>query len=619
MTQAPKFGGRYQLLERIGTGGMAEVYRGQDELLGREVAIKVLSDRFSTDRSFIERFRREAQSAANLNHQNIVSLYDYGADHGTYFIVMEFIEGRTLGDVIQAEGPLMPERAAEIAADVSKALERAHTAGLVHRDIKPGNIMITNTGETKVTDFGIARAMGNDSEATMTQAGMVIGTASYLSPEQAQGHPVDARSDIYSLGCVLFEMLTGRTVFAGDTPLSIAYKHVREQPEAPSAVNPDVPRALDAIAMKALAKNPDNRYPSASDMDDDLQRFLSGQKVHATPLMATATMVQERSTGTQVMTVAEDEEDDSKRGLWYALLTLLILALLALGGYFLVNSMLGEDEELVVVPSVIGERENRATQLLEDEGFVVESEKRASEKPKGEVFRQTPAAGDELEEGATVTIVLSSGPATVDVPELTGLTEKEAADELEEEGLELGDVSETPNEEVEEGLVVAQSVAAGTAVRTGTAVDIQISSGPEPTVVPGVIGFTEEAAVAAIEGAGLTPSVDRLPNEASEGTVFAQDPAEGAEVEPGDVVVIAVSSGPEEQEMPSVTEIPAEDARAALEDMGLVVNEVEETEPCTQPPGNVCRQEPQAGTPVSEGDSATLYVQPEGGPPDDDE
>ena len=615
------FGGRYQVIERIGTGGMAEVYRGRDELLGREVAIKVLSERFSRDKSFIERFRREAQAAANLNHPNIVSLYDYGSDHGTYFIVMEFIEGRTLGDLIRDEGPLMPERAAEIAADVAKGLERAHTSGLVHRDIKPGNIMITNTGETKVTDFGIARALGSESEATMTQAGMVIGTASYLSPEQAQGNPVDARSDVYSLGCVLFEMLTGGPVFAGDTPLSIAYKHVREQPQPPSARNREVPRSLDAITMKALAKNPDNRYSSASDMNDDLQRFLSGQRVLATPLMATETMVQRPVGGTAVMTTADDEDEGARRGLWYALLTLLILALLGIGGYFLINNMLGE--ETTEVPEVLGMRERAARQTLEDAGFEVGVERQASERPKGKVFEQDPAAGEGLEEGELVTITVSSGPATVDVPDLIGLTENQAGNRLEDEGLRLGEVTQEPSDEIEEGRVTSQSVPEGTPVETGSVVAIALSSGPEPAIVPGVIGFTEEAAIAAIEGAGLVPVVDRSPSEEQpEGIVFAQDPDEGFVTSPGEEVVIAVSEGSAAEPMPTVTGLPAEDAQATLEnDYGLVVTVLEEDpeQGCLEPPGNVCRQDPEPGTEVNEGDNVTIYVQPEGGPPEEEE
>ena len=237
------YGGRYAVIDRAGVGGMAEVYRARDELLGRDVAVKVLSDKFSRDSVFVERFRREAQSAANLNHPNIASIYDYGDDGGTYFIVMEYIDGKPLSDVIDAEASLMPERAAEIASDVARALERAHASGLVHRDIKPANIMLDSNGQTKVTDFGIARALTADGEATMTQTGMVIGTASYLSPEQAQGNPVDPRSDVYALGCVLYEMLTGSAPFQGDSPLSIAYKHVRENPVPPSTLNPDVPRS----------------------------------------------------------------------------------------------------------------------------------------------------------------------------------------------------------------------------------------------------------------------------------------------------------------------------------------------------------------------------------------
>ncbi|MGH2694455.1 MAG: Stk1 family PASTA domain-containing Ser/Thr kinase, partial [Actinomycetota bacterium] len=326
------YGDRYAVIERVGSGGMAEVYRARDELLGREVAVKVLSERFASDRSFVERFRREAQSAASLSHPNIVSLYDYGADNGTYFIVMEYIDGRPLSDVIEEEGPLLPERAAEIAADVAKALARAHDAGLVHRDVKPSNIMITTSGQTKVTDFGIARALTRGDQ-TVTQTGMVMGTAAYLSPEQAQGNPVDARSDIYSLGCVLSQMLTGSPPFTGDTPLSIAYKHVRENPTPPSAVNSDVPRDLDAIVFKAMAKNPDNRYQSSSELAGDLDRFLAGQTVHATPILSDETAVAPTVSETRVLegTAAYPEYEERRRGPgWYVALALVILALLGL-------------------------------------------------------------------------------------------------------------------------------------------------------------------------------------------------------------------------------------------------------------------------------------------------
>src|SRR5438093_2069009 len=277
---------RYELSDRLGSGGMAEVHLGRRRVLGRTIAIKTLLTQFSSDPSFIARFRREAQSAASLNHPQIVRVYDTGSHDGTHYIVMEYIEGRTLRDIIREEGPLLPERAAEIAADVCAALSFAHQHGIVHRDVKPANIMLTKAGSVKVTDFGIARAMTGD---TVTQTAAVLGTAQYFSPEQAQAAPVDARSDIYSLGVVLYEMLTRQVPFTGSSPVAIAYKHVKEAPVLPSRLNPDVPPALEAIVMKAMAKNPDNRYQSAQEMREDLLRALHGRPVEATPVLSDST------------------------------------------------------------------------------------------------------------------------------------------------------------------------------------------------------------------------------------------------------------------------------------------------------------------------------------------
>jgi beta-lactam-binding protein with PASTA domain/tRNA A-37 threonylcarbamoyl transferase component Bud32 len=605
------FGGRYAVMERVGTGGMAEVYRARDELLGREVAVKVLSERFSRDRSFVERFRREAQSAANINHPNIVSLYDYGADNGTYYIVMEFIDGKSIAEIIHAEGPLLPERAAEIAADVAQALSRAHTTGLVHRDIKSSNIMLTSSGQTKVTDFGIARALGGDGEQTMTQTGMVIGTAAYLSPEQAQGNPVDPRSDVYSLGVVLFEMLTGRTPFGGDSPLAIAYKHVREEPARPSAVNRDVPEALDAITLKALAKNPDNRYSSAAEMREDLQRYLSGHRVLATPLLADETMVAPAGTGTQVLPETAYDEYDygrarERRGAGrYVLIALALLALAALLGWFLATTLLGGDVE---VPDVVGLTRADAEAAVEDAGLEPEVRRRPSDEDEGSVFRQDPEAGAQVSEGDAVTLFVSTGPKQVEVPSLEGLTVGQAEDLLVDRGLELGDVTRTASSDVAQGDIFEQDPAAGDTVDAGSQVDVTVSSGPDVVAVPPVVGLSEEDAVATLEGDGFDVQVNRGPNEAAEGTVFAQEPEAGAEVEPGSTVVIAVSEGPEET-MPDVTGRDADEAEEFLEDeFGLDVSQEEETEPCAQPPGTVCRQEPASGEPIEEGDDATLYV-----------
>jgi eukaryotic-like serine/threonine-protein kinase len=607
------YGNRYRVVGLLGTGGMARVYRARDELLGREVALKVLSERLSSDRSFVERFRREAQNAARLNHPNIVALYDYGDEDNRYFIVMELIEGRSLSEVLDEDGALMPERAAEIARDTANGLGRAHEAGLVHRDIKPHNIMITNSGQTKVTDFGIARALGGDAEATMTQTGMVIGTAAYLSPEQAQGNPVDARSDVYSLGCVLHEALTGDTPFSGDTPLSIAYKHVRENPERASEVNSDVPEALDAIVMKAMSKNPDNRYADANEMAEDLDRFLAGQRVAATPFLA-ATSVMGAGSGTQVMSETEvyddfpDEEEEKSNTGKYVLITLLVLGLLALGAFLLSNLLAGAPE--VDVPDVVGLTENRATQELEDAGLEARTRNRSNaEVDEGEVFRQSPEAGATAEEGDTVTIFVSSGPGEVTVPNLLTLTEDQAEAALEDVGLELGRVRNRSSESAE-GTVIEQNPGSGELLNEGEAVNIIISTGITTIAVPDVVGLPEADAVAAIEGEGLTADVVTEPSDdVEEGIVIAQDPGEGTELEEGDTVQILVSEGPE-FEMPDVQGDDADDAEEFLEDeLGLDVSQEGTEEPCPQEPGTVCSQDPEPGETVRPGDSVTLFVQ----------
>ncbi|HYX44379.1 MAG TPA: Stk1 family PASTA domain-containing Ser/Thr kinase, partial [Acidimicrobiales bacterium] len=420
------FTGRYQIVRHLARGGMAEVYLARDLLLDRPVALKVLFPEFSTDPSFVERFRREARAAANLNHPNIVSVYDWGEEGGTYFIVMEYVEGPTLRDVIRGEGPLFANRAAEIGAEIAAALEFAHRRGVIHRDVKPGNVLIS--GMVKVTDFGIARA--GDPQESLTQTGAVMGTASYFSPEQAQGLPIDNRSDVYSLGVVLYEMVAGRPPFTGDSPVAIAYQHVREQPVPPSEHNPDVPPAFEAIVMKALAKNRADRYESAEALRADLLRFAQGRPVTAEGAMpatgaaalagagaaaaATNVMGAVGGDGTRVMSrqtevVAEEEpERPPSRTSTYIVILAVLLAVLA-GLLFLLARELGVGgAKDVVVPAVVGDTQQVATRKLRDVGLKASiTAQPNSANPPGQVLAQDPTGGARVRRGGTVRLTVA--------------------------------------------------------------------------------------------------------------------------------------------------------------------------------------------------------------------
>jgi serine/threonine-protein kinase len=550
-------GGRYQVEARIGSGGMAEVYRGFDPVLNRTVAIKVLHSQFARDTSFVQRFRREAQAAARLNQPNIVGVYDTGADDGTQYIVMEFIEGRTLAEFMQTGRRPTPVQAAEIAQKIAAAIAAAHAQGVIHRDIKPGNVMVTRDGTVKVMDFGIARVLGPE---TAPQTSAVLGTASYLSPEQAQGGPVDARTDIYSLGAVLYELLTGQPPFTGDTPVAVAYKQVNETPAVPSSINPDVPARLDAVVMKALSKNPSNRYQTAQEFSADLGRVIAGQEVEATPLMpadtADATQVISRpSTQTAVLPPPEEPEG-SGRKVWLGILIgVLVVGLLAAGGYLLVNSLTGDDQGsvTVVVPNVVGETQTEAEALLEERRLEVEVRRREVDPEvtePGIVVDQNPEEGQEVASGFVVTIFVAVEPDTVAVPDLQGLTVSQAQSALSDEGLTLGSQLQEPSSEIPSGQIVRSEPAAGEEVEPGTAVDVVVSTGPEMVEVPDVSSacLSIGAARQALTAAGLVLEVgepvpsnpEQCPNPSR---ILAQDPAPGTVVEAGSTVTVFRGGG----------------------------------------------------------------------------
>jgi serine/threonine-protein kinase len=510
MTAGRLLGGRYQVGELLGYGGMAEVHRGRDLRLGRDVAIKMLRTDLARDETFQIRFRREAQNAASLNHPAIVAVYDTGEEKAPSgeilpFIVMEFVNGRTLKEVLGAEGRLMPRRALEITADICAALEFSHRHGIIHRDIKPGNVMLTQTGQVKVMDFGIARALASGA-TTMTQTSAVIGTAQYLSPEQARGEPVDARSDVYATGCVLYELLVGQPPFVGDNPVSVAYQHVREDPRPPSDSNREVSPDIDAIVLKALAKNRANRYQSAAEMRGDLLRAAAGRPVLATPVLREADppplapqptrAVGNRQTGTMAR-VNPPRRGPSSAAL-IALTLLGVLAVAALG----VGLYLASKPHLSPVPQLVGLTSAQAQIKLDQAKLNGKSTVVAGNCDKDKVISQDPQAGVQLAEGRTVSYNVCGGPDLVAVPQLMNLDQQHAENALRGAGL-LASVGYKDGLVAQKDHVISVDPGEGTKVAKGSTVKVFLSNGQQNTV-PDLTGMTFDEAKAKLRSLGFT-------------------------------------------------------------------------------------------------------------------
>ncbi|GAA5140376.1 Stk1 family PASTA domain-containing Ser/Thr kinase [Nocardioides marinquilinus] len=566
----PLVGGRYELGELLGRGGMAEVRKGTDSRLGRIVAVKRLRTDLASDATFQARFRREAQSSASLNHPSIVAVYDTGEEPATDgsgvaqpYIVMEFVAGRTLRDILREGRKILPERALEITSGVLSALDYSHRAGIIHRDIKPGNVMLTPSGDVKVMDFGIARAM-SDAAGSMTQTAAVVGTAQYLSPEQARGEAVDSRSDVYSAGCLLYELLTGRPPFVGDSPVAVAYQHVREQASPPSDHDTDLPAEVDAIVMKSLAKRVEDRYQSAGAMRTDIERYLAGRPVEAavpvpapepTPPPAPrpqTTVTQVRRPEPAPMPLPDD--DRPRTALWVVLGLLLIGLLVALWFLFQ-DDLFPESPQRAEVPDLVGDDLTAAERQIEAAGLELGDVRRrnSDDVPVNAVISQTPGQEEFVDPGTEVDLIVSSGRPQITIEDVVGLPLNEAKRTLKQQGLRVQEKVRESDEDLNE--VLEQTPAAGEQVERNTLVTLFYSDGPEE--VPFVIGDSEDVARAKIEDRNFVVDVrDDTASTAPAGEVTDQVPEAGETPSEGSTVIIFVSRYVEPTPTPTTSSPP---------------------------------------------------------------
>jgi eukaryotic-like serine/threonine-protein kinase len=614
------FDGRYRIVRKLGTGGMANVYLAEDEVLGRRVAIKILDDRHAGDDQFIERFRREAKNAASLSHPNIVSIYDRGEAEGTYYIAMEYLDGRSLKELIVARGPAPIHVAVDYARQILAAIRFAHRHGIVHRDIKPHNVLVDGEGRLKVTDFGIARA----GTSQMTEAGSIIGTAQYLSPEQAKGAPVDQTSDLYSVGVVLYELLTGAVPFSGDTPVEIAMKHLSSVPEPPSSKRAEIPRDLDLVVLRALAKDPSERYHSAEEMDADLKRISRGVAISpATEEAATAIISRPPSTAvTEVRPRVHepvpyappaayyDYDEPPRRAIWPWLVALFFVVAAIVGGYFLYDQIQSQlsGAKTVAVGNYRGIREIDAVRNIRAAGLKPNPVRQPStEFDETYVFAQTPKAGERTQKGNFVTIYVSAGPPKTTVPSVVGEQVDRALSDLQDADLK-GKVIHIESDKPE-GEVVSQAPRAGGSVDEGSRVTLRVSKGPRPVAVPNVVGSSFETASSTLQAKGFAvargPDVDS--NE-PKGTVVDQSPDAGTFQAPNITVTVRVSKGPTTSTVPTVTSLSQSDAQAQLRASGFRVRIVPQAVTDPNQDGIVQTQDPAGGAQAPPGSTVTIAV-----------